>query len=265
MSAVAAAPQRRSETFHRALAVVPFIVASCAGASARPRDAGPSRDKEAVMQGPVRARVTVDGKAGAEIEVALTDAGGEVLAAARSDAAGLVTLTPHGGGAPAFVLARLHTPIAGALVAPVGSAGAVVELSAATASAVSLELAIQPPPGVTFDWADVSASPRAAPGLPAELIGAASVDGAGPARRATYHTVRAAQPRTRLLLLPGTWDIKVEHVVERPSMPFGAPANWTGAELTVDGGAAIPARSGAHRIDLTRPTSATVTTRVTRD
>lgn len=202
--------------------------------------------------------VHIEGVPAAGVEVALIAADGDVLAAATSDAAGRAALEAPPAFAGGWVMAKLHDPVVGVVVAKVASTDTSVTLSAPTRDAVTLDAQIHLPDGAAADWFEVHATPRGLAGVPPEIVRAATLDGTGPSRRGTYHTVRITEPHARLRLLPGTWDLSVEHTIERPTMFPPAPPNWRSGVLILPDGRRVPEQLGAHRVEVTADLAVTV-------
>lgn len=226
----------------------------------------PPRGKDvAVQQTSVSGLVSVDGAPRAGVEVVLLGGGGEPQAFQASDAGGRFSFAAP-GFAGGWVMARLFgDPVVGVAVVPVKAGAKEVTLAVAAAAAVTLSLDVAPPPGVAFDWADVHVSPRGLPGVPDEVVAAAGLVGIGPSRRASYHRLRITQPRVRLRLLPGSWSVTVDHLVDRPTTPRRPPPNWAGDRLTLPDGRQLPATLRAHRLTLSGDLHAAVTTAVVAD
>ena len=53
-------------------------------------------------------------------------------------------------------------------------------------------------------------------------------------------------------LLPGTWDIKVSHIVEQAKAAGPAPANWIGSRIELADGVQVDADLGSMRREIAR-------------
>jgi hypothetical protein len=218
--------------------------------------------KENAMPQSVVGTVTLDGKPLAGVEVVLTDGAGTALASQATDATGRFRLDPPGPFADGWVVARLHEPIVGAATRAVAAGDAVADLAVASSAAVTLSLTVKPPARVPLDWAIVKLSPRAVPGVPDPVIAAAKLVGTGPSVRGSYHQVRITGPRLDLRVLPGTWGIAVEHIVERSPTLGVPPPDWINDALVLADGTRVPAAVSEHRLSITGDVDATIECRV---
>lgn len=205
------------------------------------------------MQQTVSGTLEVDHRPVDGAEVVLLAPGGRAVEATHSDATGHFVFAAQSVPPGAAVLGKLHAPLVGAAYARVGPAGGPVALAAAASGAAALSVSIELPGGAApVDWFDVEVTPRALSGVPLEAVNALTLDGTGPARRGNYHTVRVTEPRASLRLLPGSWDLKVSHIIERGKPVRSAPPNWIGGRLTLPGGTQVDAELGSMRVEVTR-------------
>lgn len=214
----------------------------------------------------VSGHVTIDGAPRAGVDLLLVADDGKPLAARKSQAEGLFELRPslfQGG----WVLARLHgDPFVGPVAVRVPAPARSVVVAVSSAAAVTLTLDFGPPPGVPFDWADVTLSPRAQPGVPDAVVHGAGWVDAGPSRLASYQQVRVTAPRASVRVAPGQWSVHVEHIVDQPRSLLHKPApNWSSDVLTLPDGSKVPESLRAHRIEITRDLHVTLTTKVVTD
>lgn len=214
------------------------------------------------MPASVHGSLTLDGAPLAGVEVVLTDASGAALAAQEADATGGFHFAPAGGFTGGWVVARLHAPIVGAAARAVDPGGT-ADLALTSKAAATLSLTITPPAGVPLDWAIVRLSPRGLPGVPDAVVRAAQLVGVGPSIRGSYHEVRVTGPRLDVPLMPGTWGIGVEHIVERSPTDDEPPPDWINDTVVLADGPRVPAAAGAgeSRVEISGDTAATVTTR----
>lgn len=199
----------------------------------------------------VTGTLEVDGHYLGDVMIALVAGDGTTVAVTRSDADGRFLLPRSTAPATGWLVAKLHEPIVGAVVAPLTSDGAPVKLAASTAAAVTLSANIELPPGATpVDWFDVSVTPTSQDGVPAAALRTLTLDGMGPARRNAYHKLRVQGPKLRLRALPGTYDLHVAHAVERPKAPPPLPPNWVSGSGTLRDGTVINADLDYLAVDL---------------
>lgn len=206
--------------------------------------------------------VTLDGAPLARVEVVLTDGAGAALAAQAADPAGQFRFDAPGGFTSGWVVARLHEPVVGAAARAVAAGDTAADLAVASSSAATLSLTVKPPAGVALDWAIVRLTPRAVPGVPDAVIAAAKLVGTGPSVRGSYHQVRITTPHLDLRVLPGTWGIAVEHIVERSPTDEAPPPDWINAALVLADGTRVPAAVSEHRLAITGDVAATIESRV---
>lgn len=193
-------------------------------------------------------------------EVALLDDTGKTVAAAQSDAAGRFAFATAGTS----VVGKLHAPVIGAAYASV--AGGPVTLTAAARDAATLTVAIElPADAAAVGWFDVELTPHMLIGVPASAVQALTLDGTGPAQRANYHKARVAEPRIMLRVQPGSWDLKVSHIVERGKPMRAAPPNWLGSSAALPDGRVVEADLGRMRIDIARDLAVRVAMRTVAD
>lgn len=185
----------------------------------------------------------VDAAPAAGIEVSLLGADGAVLAATRSDAAGGFAFPAAQRARARSVVAKVYEPVLGAVAAPVSQTGAGLALRLDTSAARALTLVLALPAGApAVPWFDLSLTPTALTGLSPAELGALTLDGAGPARRDAYRHVRVHERRVTVRVLPGTYDVRVEHFVDGPKAP--PSASWLGARATARDGSVVEADLG---------------------
>ena len=191
------------------------------------------------------------------MEVAVVDAAASVVAVSRSGADGGFTLQTS--RAEGWVVAKLREPLLGVAFAPTGGQ---LELDFNSSEAHTLVGAIVQPEGIPFDWVQVEATPRQLPGVPQAVIDALQIIGTGNARSGSYSSRRVTAPEVALEVLPGTWELRFEHIVESPPMPFGAPPCLAGGVLELADGTRPPRVCGAHLVEVSEDTRFTVHMRV---
>lgn len=201
------------------------------------------------MQAAFRGTVRVDGRPIRGADVLLLDAAGKVLAAVPTDEAGSYRLASPAGFADGMLLARLYRPIVGARATAV-THPVETGFDFATRDTIALGGEIEPPSGVTPDFLDVSLTPRALDGVPQSATMALIAVDTGPALKASYLTEQIKQLHFAFRVVPGTWDLLVNRLVdEAPSVNPRAP-NLTNAELTMPDGSKPAQTFGAYRIDV---------------
>lgn len=204
-----------------------------------------------------RGTVRVDGHPIRGADVLLLDAGGKVLAAGRTDEAGGYRLAPPAGFAGGMLLARLYRPIVGARATPVTRPGE-TDFDFTTRDTVALGGEVEAPSGVSPDFLDVSITPRALDGVPPSANMALIAVDTGPALKASYLTEEIKEPHFAFRVLPGTWDLLVNRIVEQAPTVKATVPNLTSVELTLPDGTKPAQTFGAYRLDVRRDTQVRV-------
>lgn len=251
----------RSGTF-RGL-VIAAVAGFGAAACEHPHDLRPD-PKEDSVQAAFRGTVRVDGAPIRGADVLLLDAAGKVVAAGQTDEAGGYRLASPAGFSRGMVLARLYRPIVGARATAV-THPAETGFEFATGDTVALSGDVEPPAGVTPDFLDVSLTPRALDGVPPSAAMALIAVGTGPALKASYLTEQIHEPRFAFRVIPGTWELLVNRVVEQAPTAGPAAPNLTNAELTLADGSKPAQSFGAYRIDVRHDTRVHVRLEVMKD
>lgn len=230
-----------------------FLIAALAGLSAvaacgHSPEARPET-KEDSVQAPFHGTVSVDGNPIRGADVLLLDAAGKVVAAAQTDEAGGYRLASPAGFSRGMLLARLYRPIVGARATAV-THPADTGFDFATRDTVSLTGDVEAPAGVTPDFLDVSLTPRALDGVPPSAAMALIVVDTGPALKASYLTEQIKSLHFAFRVLPGTWELLVNRVVEEAPAVKPSTPNLTNAELTLPDGSKPAQTFGAYRLEV---------------
>jgi len=184
----------------------------------------------------------VDGHPVGEAAIALVADDGRTVAAGHSDAGGRFALPAGAAFQSGWVVAKLHAPVVGAIAAPVAADRAPITLAVSTSAAVTLTVDIDPPQAADpVRWFDVTVTPTSQDGVPAAALRALTLDGIGPARSNAYHKLRVTGLTSRLRVLPGTYDVRVAHVVEDSKRIPPVPSNWVSARATLEDGRVVVA------------------------
>lgn len=216
------------------------------------------------MQAPFRGTVRVDGSPVRGAEVLLLDGAGKVLAASQTDETGGYRLPSPAGFTKGTLLARVYRPIVGARAAQVSEAGE-TSFNFSTSETIALSGDIAPPAGVTPDFLDVSLTPRALAGVPASANMALIAVDTGPALKASYLTAQIHDPHFSFRIVPGTWDLLVNRVVDAAPSAQAGPPNLTNAELTLPDGGKPAQTFGAYRLDVHHDTHVRIQLEILKD
>jgi hypothetical protein len=184
--------------------------------------------------------LALDGRPLGDTVLALVADDGHTLAVTRSDPAGRFALP----AAPprSWVIAKLRGPLIGGAAAQVATDGAPVHLAVTTADAATLAVDIELPAGAApVDWFEVSVTPTALAGTPAAVLRTLTLDGVGPARSNAYEKLRVDRPAARLRVVPGSYDLRVAHVVDGPKRIPPVPASWVSGRATLADGRVVAA------------------------
>lgn len=212
------------------------------------------------MQHAVRGRLEVDHQPISDAEIVLLDAAGQAVEAVVSDAVGRFAFARSG----VSVVGKLHAPLVGAAYAPITNGP--VTLTAVLRDAATLTVEIDLPAGAApVEWFDVELTPHVLVGVSPEAVQTLTLDGTGPARRGNYHKARVAEPRITLRVQPGSWDLKVSHIVERGKPMRSAPPNWQGSSLLLADGTQVDAELGRVRIEIARDLAVRIAMRSVAD
>ena len=216
------------------------------------------------MQASFRGTVRVDGNPIRGADVLLLDAAGKVVAATQTDEAGGYRLASPAGFSRGMLLARLYRPIVGARVTPVTHPGE-TGFDFATRDTVALAGDVEAPAGVTPDFLDVSLTPRALDGVPPAAAMALIAVDAGPALKASYLTEQIKSLHFAFRVVPGTWELLVNRVVEAAPTVKSPTPNLTNAELTLPDGSKPAQTFGAYRIEVRHDLQVRVRLEVMKD
>lgn len=248
--------------------VVLLVLLGCNKATPQPPSPGPRsiEDGRTSMQKTLAGHLTLDAGPWAGVDVSLIRSGGQVIATAKTDRQGDFSLAKPDDFKEGWVLAKLREPIVGAVVSRVTDPTKPVALAVSSKATMTLSVEIQLPEGAQADWFDVALDPRAFPGIPSELTGKPLyLVGTGPSMSGKYYTVRTHEPRLSLRVLVGTYDVSVQHIVERSPTVFPGPPNWTSDTLTLPDGTKLPEALGRHRIEVGKDLQVKVLLRVFKE
>jgi hypothetical protein len=201
----------------------------------------------------VTGTLEVDGHPVGDVAMALVSSDGSTVAVAQSDAAGRFTLPAGVAFGSGWVVAKLHAPVIGGVAAPVAADRDSLRLSVSTADAMTLTLEIELPEGAApVSWFDVAVTPTSQDGVPSAALSSLTLDAMGPARSVAFHKARLSGATLRLRVLPGTYDVRVAHVVDDSKRVPPVPPNWVGTRATLGDGRVLAADLDHISVDVRR-------------